>query len=500
MAESNSTRLGLRVWGASSDGPSRAEFNTSFANLELLTAIDKQDTFANRPAAGVRGTYFWDTTNSYLWRDNGSGWSVVGQNTRDATIKSSAIGVVPLTVNAITGQTALLTDLQVNGSSQFSVSAGGNMLANGTLTGKSLSVTNATAATPVLYGKGAASQSANLLTLQDNSNANILTISPTGVITSPFFANAASGANTVLNGNSASNVANMTNWSGSPSVEFKMTKTGTFNDFLYLKHAVADASVANRRLGIVMKAGDEDASGAARSAAIYLLSTQASFNVPSLRIDVRDIQVWSMHPENTNGSTTTFPINITNNWVKSTNNSSGNFAADNTWIGTQNSGNTQYFRSGNDSSGFYWYAGGTHSNTEGAPGSGGVTFASLLAEDTTSRFTVGRITISDNSDAGVGVSTPPLQIGPTNGTNMVFDAEEIVVRNNGGTAAMRLQQDGGELRIGATDTEVYYQGRRVHVSSNGVAFPSPAVNDVWLDARAVSGGFKVYSGSGWVKP
>ncbi len=45
--------------------------------MTLLSNVILRDTLANRPAAGTAGRLFYDTTNSILYRDNGSTWDSV---------------------------------------------------------------------------------------------------------------------------------------------------------------------------------------------------------------------------------------------------------------------------------------------------------------------------------------------------------------------------------------------------------------------------------------
>lgn len=45
--------------------------------MTLLSSIILRDTLANRPAAGTAGRLFYDSTNSILYRDNGSSWDNV---------------------------------------------------------------------------------------------------------------------------------------------------------------------------------------------------------------------------------------------------------------------------------------------------------------------------------------------------------------------------------------------------------------------------------------
>lgn len=77
MVESRTPRVGLPQWSAGTDGPSRADFNEAFAALETLTAIDQQGTLAQRPAAGKRGRWWYDTGNGFVYRDTGTAWVTV---------------------------------------------------------------------------------------------------------------------------------------------------------------------------------------------------------------------------------------------------------------------------------------------------------------------------------------------------------------------------------------------------------------------------------------
>lgn len=115
MAESNSPRLGLRRWSDSNtDTFSRAELDTSFAQLESLAAIFGQGTRAARPAAGTTGRFYMVTgdgtaaNNGLLFYDTGGTWVLIGQVVESPTIRSSATGTVSLTVDMISGQTAHL--------------------------------------------------------------------------------------------------------------------------------------------------------------------------------------------------------------------------------------------------------------------------------------------------------------------------------------------------------------------------------------------------------
>lgn len=58
-----------------------------------------------------------------------------------------------------------------------------------------------------------------------------------------------------------------------------------------------------------------------------------------------------------------------------------------------------------------------------------------------------KLHVTAGAEAGLGTHGF-LQLGPTNSSNLVFDQNEILARNNGAAADMGLQVDGGEVGIG----------------------------------------------------
>lgn len=492
MAETTTTRLGLRRWSAGTDTPSRAEFDTSFGNLELLTAIDKQDTFANRPAAGVRGTYFWDTTNSVLWRDSGSAWSVVGAKFLDGLAKGSTTSSVPLTVDTFgASQTGNLLEVKNNGTNYFTITAAGNTTAQGTFAAKSAAFTNATAANVVIDGQGATSQSAALLRLRNDSGVNRFTVAADGSITSPYFSNAAAGNGSIVNASTASNVTGLATWSGTPAFEVRMNNSG-FGDFMYLKHAAAPGTAVDRRIGLLMKADDEGSAG--RTGSMSIRSTLANFDAPSMQFHVQDALMWDWQP-NTTGSYTTYPVQSIGGFFKSQPNNTGAFHASLTQIGTQNVGQSMYFRTFGTSDQFTWYGGGVHSNTLNDPGSGGQLWATLDAN----KFVTNRVWINATDDVNQSQTNPPMLIGPLNAQNLMFDSNEIAGINNGVIAngELGLQMDGGLLRLGGSGTTVRINGHPLYFSSDGANPPYTFPSMIWFDARS-GGGIKRWNGSSWV--
>ena len=56
-----------------------------------------------------------------------------------------------------------------------------------------------------------------------------------------------------------------------------------------------------------------------------------------------------------------------------------------------------------------------------------------------------RLRATSTGDASLSSTAHGLQIGPTSGTNMAIDGNEILARNNGATSSLILQNDGGAL-------------------------------------------------------
>jgi hypothetical protein len=82
----------------------------------------------------------------------------------------------------------------------------------------------------------------------------------------------------------------------------------------------------------------------------------------------------------------------------------------------------------------------------------------------------------------------------------MLDDNEIMAVNNGDASAglLNVQVDGGILALGSSLTDVRINSTKIFVSKNGAGPSSPGLGDLWLDSRA-TGGFKVYTSSGWVK-
>lgn len=478
MAESDSPRFGLRRWSAGTDTPSRVEFDQGHANIDDLGAIDKQGTFAARPAAAIRGTYYWDTTNEYLWRDNGSGWRVIGANTQESTSTASAIGVVPLKALGIAGQTANLFEAKVDGTDKLTVTKDGLVTAASGFVGTHLSLTNATIGTRVIDAIAASGQTADVLRLRNFATTDLFKVAASGEVSGVYLN--AGAAKALLGASAYSTAANMTKFSGTPALEV-YAATGAaasaFNDFIYLRHQAADATAVTRRLGVLMKVGDEAAGDAGRIGAIYIESSAANFANPKLVLHRADADVMTF--DSTPLATIVPPLNVTGR-ITSTPGSDFGFIVGSAGLYAQSTHAALKTGSG---SGFYFYQNSTYSATPGDAGSG-----SLIGTlDSGGQLITARKTATSTADATLAQSSPAVMIGASGSANLILSVAKVQARNNGAAAELSLNLAGGNVTIGASAATVNITsgalfkiaGRRLTISDSAPS--SPSTGDVWID-------------------
>lgn len=503
MTETNTTRFSLRQWSTGSDTPSRLEIGNSFLQIENLAAIDVQDTAANKPGPGVRGRYFWDTTNNMLSRDSGSAWSVVGSRVLDGYSKASTTGAVAYTVDAPSGQTADLQQWKVNGTTLSLMDKSGGLSLGGSMQAKNGVFNGPDTLTNTLQVNGFSGQTAALFRVQNGSGSTMFQVGFSGLLTSPNFSTAGSGAGStgVVGAQTSTSVAGFPDgrWTGLPAFEVRMNKTGGFNDFLLLKHIDAENSAGARRFGILMKSGNEDAAGVAQSGAMYLQSTDPFFANPAFKLDVSNTNIWTMVPDNVLGSVTPFFVKSSAYFYADNDFSMGSFRASNTWIGAQNSGNDQYYRVAGTSNQFSWYAGGSHNSGSGNAGSGGTTWMTLNA----TKLVTGRIQVTQtSSDVDVTQQNPPIMVGSVSGSNLQIDDNEIMNVNNGVAGQLMLQIDGGSILLGSSGTKTYLAGSRIHIHDN-TGPSSPEAGAIWIRPVGTGSGGGLYRWSptisDWVK-
>lgn len=89
MAETTTTRLGLRRWSADTDTWGRAEFDANNAARELLVAAFTQGG-ATRPTPNMGGRFYYDSTTDSISYDTAARWVTVQRQTQAvATIVQS---------------------------------------------------------------------------------------------------------------------------------------------------------------------------------------------------------------------------------------------------------------------------------------------------------------------------------------------------------------------------------------------------------------------------
>lgn len=116
MAETTTTRFGLNRWSADTDTVSRPEIDGAFGAIEALGMIYRQGALSARPAPGKAGTIWTNVgdpnaaINGWQYYDDGTAWTPLGL--ARGVVQASAAGVVPLKIDAATGQTADLLQLR----------------------------------------------------------------------------------------------------------------------------------------------------------------------------------------------------------------------------------------------------------------------------------------------------------------------------------------------------------------------------------------------------
>lgn len=476
MAESDSPRLGLRRWSAGTDSPSRTEFDTGNANLDLLTAIDKQGTFASRPAPAIRGTYYWDTTNNYLWRDDGAGWFTVGSRVVDSIVANSATGVVPHVINALAGQTANLFEAKVNGTTKFYVDKDGG-ISTGPQVGVYEQLVNTAPATRVLLVKGAAAQTADLITAQDSAATDMFRVLPTGAIVSTYGVTGA--AANVLGANSTTPTANQTQFASvTPALELRSTVggAGTYNDLIAVRHASFDGTAVKRKLGIQFKMGAEIAGDVAKAGGMYVESLLANAATPRLALFAGDTDVLSF--DQVAGTATLTGALVATGQIQA------NTAVDNSFKFGTTGANLGYQGTGDvllraaSTKGFYFYAGGSWNTTPGNAG-GGATLATLTGAGL---FSASNVNLSSTSGITLAEANPAFMIGGSGTSNLIVGVTGIQARNNGAAQTLALNPGGGDVvATGLLQASGGFKIGTNRLTISASAPGSPATGDIWID-------------------
>jgi len=185
------TSTGGATTAASGDGTTATITTTSAHSL----AVGDRVTVAGVTPTGYNGTYIiasTPTTTTFTYTNATTGSQTVAGTVRvdaQASIVSRSAATVGLLVRGAASQAANIFEIQNSGgSSQVTVTSAGNLIAIGQArvgTGTSLgqlSVVSASAGTLGAVIRGAASQSANLLELQNSAGSNLVTVSSAGLV------------------------------------------------------------------------------------------------------------------------------------------------------------------------------------------------------------------------------------------------------------------------------------------------------------------------------
>lgn len=481
MAETFTTRLGLRQYGTGTDTFSRIEFNDDLvAKLENQVAIDDQGVIASRPAAAIRGRYYYATDTAVLYRDTGSAWVSVGSRATDVVFSGSGAAQVPLIASAVSGQTANVFEAKVNNANVAVIEADGDVNTQAGFIGKYGTFTGTTVGKVVADIKGASGQTAELLRVRDNGDVNMFSVLASGALQGKYLQ--AGDANAAIGTNTLTSPPSMTLFSGTPALEVYGKKGGAntaFTEYLYLHHQAADGSAVSRRIGMLMQIGDQ-AGDAAKSGAIYIESSAANAVNPDLVFARGDAVVARFRQDGTSVLDTKPTINGTTTVTPGT---AASIVSGNTAIGTH-AGNDLYLRT-NTNNGFYLYAGGVHSATSGDAGAGGTRLASLIKSGSVGLFATDKIQIGIG-DRSLASSTQSLRIGTSGGARLNFNESGIQAATGASSvSAMNINTDGGDVTIGNSGSTVsvpgkfYIGGRRITISDSAPS--SPATGDIWLD-------------------
>jgi hypothetical protein len=266
-----------------------------------------------------------------------------------------------------------------------------------------------------------------------------------------------------------------------------LTGSGTegYEDAVVLRHTGTSGNAVSRRIGVMFKQADEATDPInALSGGLYLYSNAASSASPSLILSLAGVEKFRVSSDSvvvpststiSMGSNTTVPkINLYGTSYQ---------------MGVQSS--TMYFRTNTGSGRFAFYAGGVHESSA-TPGTGGVQVG-LLTAGSDNRFTVGRLTLTDNVAANS--TTPTVLVGNASGTHLNIAQDAISTFDNSANSSaanlfLNYHGSGGAIILGNSGTQVRLDSRTLWTGANRVYFGNgtwaaqggaPIQNDWWFD-------------------
>lgn len=463
--------------------------NAQSANLQewrnnggsVLARVDNAGMLATSSASlgATSTTTLQSTTGTFSGR-------VTAQQGIDSTTTGTAIALVG---NA--GPTGFALSGVSNGVTSFLTQSNGTVynlrssVGDSTYTGTdSLRINNDTATTVALRVVGAASQSGNLIQVDSSANANLFRVTSNGSVVS-------TGSGTFNAGIYNSTPANLQGTSAPAPMEILTgTTTGAYSDTVVFRHAASSSSTNTRVLSLALKTGGEtSAADSAKWAGIRAWTNRANADSPNLDLISGGQRMMAINYADNTVATFADIVHTADTqmrWptgqgqrLQFTN--GGGFG-----IGVQV--NSVYYRAANQ----YWYSGGSHSNTQADPGTGGNEMMRLENNDG-QRLTVGRLTLTNLNTQDS--DSPVLRIGSPSGTHMQTSNVTIGTYTNanhdtqGSLYIQTKNGGGGLLQMGASDTDVRFGPRTINMG--GMKFTidygapaNPTTGDIWIDIDA----------------
>lgn len=113
------------------------------------------------------------------------------------------------------------------------------------------------------------------------------------------------------------------------------------------------------------------------------------------------------------------------------------------------------------------------------------TNATMNWDATTDAFVFSHpVRLNANTDASLSSTAHGFQIGATNGLNLIADTNEIMSRNNGGVATLYLNNEGGDVYIGASSTSNLNVSGTIVAGSRGTFKSAAGGQGLHLDSTS----------------
>lgn len=390
------------------------------------------------------------------------------------TISSATTAQPPLIVNGANGQGDHLRVVAYNGAGGMRVNATGDIATNTRVvvgdtlgtgaidlsTYGSLYIKNSFASSPVAKFVGATSQAGNLIEAGTDSTPAFY-VTPTG--NGVFVGNMSSRSASIGSGNnSPTAILN----ESTPALDVVSgTGTGTYRDFVTIRHNGTSASAVSRKVTLALKLSDEsNATESAKWAGIEASTSAASSGNPELIFYTAGLETARFRSA---GTLAIAGINQSNTPNIQFNTDRGNGIglnnANNVQIGVQP--NSLYQRS---PQAFYWYTGGSYNDVAGNAGGGRLSMT--LIDTSENLLTVGKIQLTDSTS--FDSTTPALSVGSRGGNHLSFTAASMNAYDGSmSSQTLNLGNNNPDLiNMGGADTVTRFNSRVMGIGGNRVYF------------------------------